>query len=82
MAGNVFEWTQDNWHDTYNGAPIDGSAWCDREGCENNNANRVYRGGDWFIGGGTSSLRAAFRVHNDPSVQSNRIGARLSRSIP
>src|SRR5262249_20320982 len=32
-AGNVWEWVQDCWHDNYNGAPTDGSAWggnCDR----------------------------------------------------
>jgi formylglycine-generating enzyme required for sulfatase activity len=27
MIGNVWEWVEDNWHDSYNGAPTDGSAW-------------------------------------------------------
>jgi len=27
MSGNVFEWRQDAYHDTYAGAPRDGSAW-------------------------------------------------------
>ncbi|WP_370574998.1 formylglycine-generating enzyme family protein [Methanomethylovorans sp.] len=27
MHGNVWEWVQDNWDDTYEGAPTDGSAW-------------------------------------------------------
>jgi formylglycine-generating enzyme required for sulfatase activity len=27
MVGNVYEWTQDCWHISYNGAPTDGSAW-------------------------------------------------------
>jgi len=27
VHGNVWEWVQDPWHDTYNGAPADGSAW-------------------------------------------------------
>jgi formylglycine-generating enzyme required for sulfatase activity len=40
MAGNVFEWTQDTWHDTYDGAPNDGSAW------EGGNL-RLIRGGDY-----------------------------------
>ena len=27
VLGNVWEWTQDHWHDDYRGAPTDGSAW-------------------------------------------------------
>ena len=27
MHGNVFEWVEDCWHDNYEGAPSDGSAW-------------------------------------------------------
>lgn len=27
ILGNVWEWTQDRWHENYNGAPTDGSAW-------------------------------------------------------
>ena len=44
VHGNVWEWVQDTWHDTYNGAPDDGSAW--RDGVS---ADRVVRGGGWFI---------------------------------
>ena len=29
MHGNVWEWVEDVWHDSYNGAPVDGSAWTD-----------------------------------------------------
>jgi len=43
LAGNVWEWTQDAWHDSYEGAPADGSVWeSDKSG-----ADRVVRGGSW-----------------------------------
>ena len=42
MHGNVWEWCQDNWHDNYNDAPTDGSAWL------GDNKNHVLRGGSWL----------------------------------
>ena len=30
MSGNVDEWCEDDYHETYNGAPTDGSAWIDQ----------------------------------------------------
>jgi len=41
MHGNVWEWTQDRYHDSYSGAPTDGSAW------EGNSSYRVIRGGSY-----------------------------------
>jgi formylglycine-generating enzyme required for sulfatase activity len=46
MHGNVLEWCQDHWHDSYKGAPIDGSAWLNID--ENDNRSRLLRGGSWF----------------------------------
>ncbi len=40
MSGNVAEWVEDCWHDSYEGAPSDGSAWTSGN-CE----KRVVRGG-------------------------------------
>jgi len=44
MAGNVWEWIEDDWHENYNGAPSDGRAWIDSpytsRWC-------VSRGGSW-----------------------------------
>ena len=42
MLGNVLEWCADAWHDSYEGAPTDGSA---RTGGA---AHRVFRGGSWL----------------------------------
>jgi formylglycine-generating enzyme required for sulfatase activity len=41
MIGNVWEWVEDCWHDSYTGAPKDGSAWVDKGSC----TARVVRGG-------------------------------------
>jgi len=43
MYGNVYEWCEDVWHDSYDGAPSDGSPWL--EGGDT--AYRVLRGGCW-----------------------------------
>jgi len=45
MHGNVWEWCEDDWHGSYEGAPVDGSAWID----EPRGARRVLRGGSWSV---------------------------------
>jgi len=42
MHGNVWEWCLDHWHDSYEGAPTDGSAWESGFGLR-----RLLRGGSW-----------------------------------
>jgi len=41
--GNVWEWVEDCWHGSYQGAPSDGSAWTTGGQC----GRRVLRGGSW-----------------------------------
>ncbi len=43
MHGNLWEWCEDDWHDNYNGAPADGSAWTSGK-----SSKKVIRGGFWI----------------------------------
>jgi formylglycine-generating enzyme required for sulfatase activity len=54
VHGNVNEWVEDCWNDTYEGAPSDGSAWTTAD-CH----FRVVRGGSWLDA--PRGLRSAFR---------------------
>jgi formylglycine-generating enzyme required for sulfatase activity len=73
MAGNAGQWTADCWHDSYNGAPADGSAWT--AGCREN--SRVVRGGSWDSA--PAGLRAASRTGS--AAASNSIGFRVGRML-
>src|SRR5262249_31651998 len=67
VGGNVFEWVEDCWNDTYQYAPSDGGVrmagnWAGRSdtdvsagGC----SRRVRRGGAWNVG--AQMLRSAYR---------------------
>jgi formylglycine-generating enzyme required for sulfatase activity len=57
MHGNVWEWCEDQYQDSYWGAPIDGSAWINSSSEEN--ADRILRGGCWL--GGPGVCRSAVR---------------------
>jgi len=46
MHGLVWEWCADHWHDNYEGATVDGSAWIG-SASDNNNRYRLVRGGCW-----------------------------------
>jgi formylglycine-generating enzyme required for sulfatase activity len=74
MSGNVWEWVEDSYHDSYNGAPTDGSAW------QGDGAKRVLRGGSW--GNEPQNTRAAFRDGVEPALRSSGSGFRLARMLP
>ena len=76
MHGNVYEWCQDHWHDNYEGAPTDGSAWLS----ENENAYRVLRGGSWYVN--PRDCRSAYRDLNTPDDRVTYIGFRVVCSAP
>ena len=75
VHGNVWEWTQDCWHDTYTGAPTDGSAWT--TGCTSK--DRVLRGGSWY--NGPVQLRSAYRVRFIQDGRFSIIGIRIARGF-
>ena len=74
LLGNVWEWTEDCWNDSYRGAPRDGSAWtsgdCDR---------RVLRGGSWD--GDPWALRSANRNSIGTGVRIDDAGFRVARML-
>ncbi len=74
MSGNVWEWCQDRWHDNYEGAPADGSAWESGD-----SSARVVRGGCWD--GGPWYVRAADRGRNSSVVVYDYLGFRLALPI-
>jgi len=74
LAGNVWEWTADCWHDNYQGAPADGSAW-EAENCD----RRVVRGGSW--GDIPRNLRSADRFWDAPDEAGINLGFRLARDL-
>lgn len=74
MHGNVFEWCQDTWHDSYEGAPADGSAW-EAAG----SVYRVVRGGGF--GAPAWYARSACRNRFHPSFRSRDLGFRPARVI-
>lgn len=73
MHGNVYEWVQDCWHDSYDGAPTDGSAW------ERAGNNRVNRGGSWYDL--ARNRRSASRRYDIPYNCSHVLGFRLLREL-
>jgi formylglycine-generating enzyme required for sulfatase activity len=73
MLGNVFQWTEDCYHDSYSGAPSDGSAWTG--GCK----DYVQRGGSWSAK--PSSVRSADRNGGPPVDRNIDIGFRVVRAI-
>jgi formylglycine-generating enzyme required for sulfatase activity len=76
VHGNVWEWTEDCYHNSYNGAPADGAAWtvgdCSR---------RVGRGGSW--NGFPWQLRAADRIGFAADFRHivNGVGFRVGRTL-
>jgi formylglycine-generating enzyme required for sulfatase activity len=71
MHGNVYEWCEDIYHDSYSNSPIDGSAWL--TGGERD--ERVLRGGSWPYD--SRFCRSAGRSRLAPGIRTLDIGFRV-----
>ena len=74
MNGNVLEWCEDWYHDSYSGAPTNGSAWLYPAGYY-----RVLRGGSWDYQ--ARYCRSTERYNSSPDDRSFNQGFRLARSV-
>jgi formylglycine-generating enzyme required for sulfatase activity len=75
MHGNVWEWVEDSWHESYDGAPTDGSAWLQG----GDPSYRVVRGGSWR--NESELVRAAVRAKRNIHVRFDTLGFRVARTI-
>ena len=74
VHGNLWEWVQDCWNDSYEGAPGDGSAW------ESGNcSDRVLRGGAWDSK--PRNLRSAVRHWSSTAGRYVNVGFRVARTL-
>ena len=74
MLGNMAEWVEDCWNDSYAGAPEDGAAWQ-----SGNCRSRILRGGSWR--NGPRVVRAAFRIRSGIGYHGGDIGLRVALTL-
>jgi formylglycine-generating enzyme required for sulfatase activity len=74
MHGNVWEWIEDCYRESYHGAPTNGSAWASSD-CN----SRVLRGGSWLKF--PYDLRSAARYRSAPAYRDRYSGFRVARTI-
>jgi formylglycine-generating enzyme required for sulfatase activity len=75
MIGNVWEWIQDTWHESYRYAPTDNSAWQSKD-----SPLRVVRGGCWESL--AANCRSAARTeYPDSTHKEQTIGFRIMKVL-
>jgi formylglycine-generating enzyme required for sulfatase activity len=74
VHGNVWDWVEDCWNESYHGAPTDGSAWTSGD-C----SRRESRGGSWIENAGFS--RSARRNGTNLKFGDAMTGLRVARSL-
>ena len=98
MHGNVWEWCLDHWHENYDGAPTDGSAWLDQSVLLTETRERITtessdsltaedEGESHVIRGGSWSndpryCRSASRYRAHPDGRNNGLGFRVVCVVP
>jgi formylglycine-generating enzyme required for sulfatase activity len=75
MHGNVWEWVEDCYKDSYAGAAVDGNAALSVSGCA-----RVLRGGSWNSSPG-GDLRSANRRQEPTATRNSLFGFRIRRAL-
>jgi formylglycine-generating enzyme required for sulfatase activity len=74
VHGNIYDWTEDCWIDSYKGAPADGSARTSGD-C----SYRVIRGGSWDYN--PEYLRSASRLGWNTDTRASWLGFRVGRTL-
>ena len=74
MVGNVFEWVEDCWHDNFDGAPADGSAWVTGD-C----SKQVIRAGSWYYQ--ATLVQSFFRYWVKSDIFGTSTGFRVARTL-
>ena len=75
MHGNVWEWVEDCFNNSYEGAPTDGSAWVAGSDCP----RHVIRGGSWHYD--PEGLRSASRLRGTSVSRFDDLGFRVGRTL-
>jgi formylglycine-generating enzyme required for sulfatase activity len=76
MHGNVWEWCLDEWHDSYEGAPVDGSAWMEVDSLGESPAAACCAAGR-----GTATPQTAARPSAASTSRSSALTASVSASV-
>ncbi len=85
MHGNVWEWCEDDWHNSYEGAPKDGSAWVESVGEASpaeirTETEKLLRGGSWLSN--PRDCRSAYRLDFSHNRRSYNVGFRVCCVTP
>jgi formylglycine-generating enzyme required for sulfatase activity len=75
MAGNVWEWVADCWHDNYKGSPVNNLAW--QDSCVGD--SRIFRGGSWYSD--PAWLRSSQRNRGKADIRISGLGFRVAKSL-